>query len=71
MANVEVGDLTLLNMHTREPKVYWRGLLVPNVLKVHVRWDDDDNQVKLVVQGQADAYDEMEAAGIEIKRRIA
>lgn len=63
------GNLTIINAHTDEPKVFWRGTLLTNVGRVHVHSDEDHHMVKIVLSNgsQQEIYSEMMAAGIAVK----
>lgn len=63
------GSLTLLNAHTSEPQVFWKGVKVESVIRVHVHNDEDESRVKLVVASADDAQiADMIAGGIYVKR---
>lgn len=69
MLNSTQGSLTLVNLHTETPGIYWNGEPVPGVTDIQVDWDDMGQRVKLHVNGSADAlYMEMVAAGITVKK---
>ncbi len=65
------GSLTLLNIHTREPQVFWNGLKVDGVVRIHAHHDEDESRVKLYVSGASDTVvDSMLAAGINVKKVV-
>lgn len=50
-------------------KVFWKGEAVPGIVSVKLNYEDGDTQVKLKVNGTADAlYMDMVSAGIFIKK---
>lgn len=50
-------------------KVFWNGDPVPGIVSVKLNYEDGDTQVKLKVNGTADAlYMDMVSAGIFIKK---
>lgn len=63
------GSLTLLNAHTREPHVFWNGIRVEGIVRLHVHNDEDESRVKLFVLGGDDAViASMLAAGVNVRR---
>lgn len=50
-------------------KVFWKGQPVPGVIGIKLNHEEGDTQVKLKVNGTADAlYMEMVTAGIIVKK---
>lgn len=68
--NTAQGSLTLINVHTPTPTVYWNGKEVVGITRVHVHNDEDENRVKLVVTDYADEMicAEMVLAGINVRK---
>jgi hypothetical protein len=64
--NTAQGSLTMLNLHTAEPQVYWNGQLV-SVVGVAVVNDPAKQTVTIKVQ-EDPVLAEMAAAGIRIVR---
>ena len=59
----------MLNLHTSSPEVFWNGVKVEGVKRVHVHNDEDDHRVKLVVSGTQDQlYAEMIVGGIHVRK---
>lgn len=69
MTQVVQGSLTLVNVNTPVPEVFWNGKLVPGVIAVRVDCDSDEQRVKLKVSGTDEAlYEELSLAGIVVKK---
>jgi hypothetical protein len=63
------GSLVMIGLHTNTPQVFWNGVRVEYVLKVFVHNHGDDSDVKLVVGMDSPILAEMEAAGIQVRRK--
>ena len=69
MTQVTQGSLTMVGLNTPTPQVFWNGKTVTGIVGIKVDWEDDEQRVKLKVNGTDDAlYAEMLAGGINIKR---
>lgn len=65
------GSLTLLNVHTDEPQVFWNGQRVDGVQRIHVHNDEDEHRVKLVISGGDDAViASLLASGVQVRRVV-
>jgi len=64
------GSLTILNPHTAEPVVFWNGIRVIDVQRVHIHHDEDESRVKLVIAAGQSVAAEMVAAGIHVKEVV-
>lgn len=63
------GALTMVGLNTPSPTVFWNGKPIPGIVGVRVEWENDEQHVKLKVDGTDDAiYAELLVAGIHIKR---
>lgn len=63
------GSLTIVNAHTETPNIFWNGIKIDGVIRLHVHNDEEDHRVKLVVSGNQDLiYAEMAEVGIAIKK---
>lgn len=59
------GSITIIDGN----KVFWKGQPVPDVVSIKLNYEDGDTQIKLKVNGTADAlYMEMVSAGIIVKK---
>jgi len=69
------GSLTILNANTGAPQVYWNGVLLTDVKRVHLHSDEDENRVKIVVASgigeQEHLYAEMLISGIIVRKERA
>ena len=63
------GNLVLVDVNTVTPKVYWKGQQVLNIIKIVVRNDEDDADVKIVASQTNAELQDMIASGINIKIR--
>lgn len=69
MIQTAQGNLTLVGLNTPIPRVFWNGAEVPGVTQIKTNWEDGEQQVKLRVNGTADAlYMELVTAGIVVKK---
>ena len=66
-----IGNLVIVDINTKTPKIYWKGIPVLNIIKTIIRNDDDDYDVKFIVTQTNTQLDEMKQAGINIKIRGA
>ena len=63
------GALTMVGLNTAKPTVFWNGGIVPGIVGIKVDWEDDEQVIKLKVDGTDNAiYAELLVAGIHIKR---
>lgn len=66
---VAQASLTIVNVNTDKPGVFWNGKPVPGVNQIKVEWERGDRVVVLRVNGSDDTlYMEMVAAGIRVKK---
>lgn len=64
------GQLTMVGLNTDTPQVFWNGDPVPGITSIKVNWEDGEQQIRLKVNGVADAlYMELVTAGIVVKKR--
>jgi hypothetical protein len=63
------GSLTMLDLNTPTPKIFWNGVLVENVTGITVQNDADTQRVVLKMY-EAPVVAELQAAGILIKRGV-
>lgn len=63
------GSLTMVDLNTQSPKLYWNGRQISGVVGVRVNWESDEQKIVIRVQEQQDLA-EMTAAGIIVKREI-
>lgn len=70
------GSLTILDVHTRVPKVFWNGTQVAGIIKLRVfdsTRDDEAGEVRLRVLKSLNTPElilEMKEAGILIKEAV-
>ncbi len=64
--NTTQGSLTMLNLHTPEPQIFWNGQLI-SAVGVTVLSDATKQTVTIKVQ-EDPVFAEMTAAGIKIVR---
>lgn len=63
------ANLLVTGANTDTPKVFWKGDEVPGVVSIKINSERGDRQVKLRVNGAADAlYMDMVSAGIIVKK---
>lgn len=69
MTQVTQGSLTLVNVNTSAPEIYWNGTLVQNIISIRVDCDRDEQRVRLKVSHMDEGmYSMLSNAGIVIKR---
>lgn len=70
MINAQTGNLVIVGANTASIRVFWKGQEVPGVVEVKTHWENGEQQVKLKVNGTADAlYMEMiSEGGVVVKK---
>lgn len=63
------SDFVIVGIHSDAPEVFWKGTKVPGVVSIKANFADGESQVKLKVNGTADAlYMQLVTAGIQVKK---
>lgn len=61
------GNLTMVGLNTLEPKVFWNGQSLENIVDIATNWDQEEPRVKIRVSVATSLSEEMKLAGINIK----
>lgn len=62
------GNLVIVGANTQTPHVFFNGLPVSGITGIRVDWENDEQRVKLKVNGtDTDMYNALRAAGIIVK----
>ena len=62
------GNLVLIGVNTPTPQVFFNGALVQGVTGIRVDWENDEQRVKLKVNGtDHTTYQALLAAGVHLK----
>lgn len=62
------GNLTILNAHTANLRVFWNGAEVTGLVDVRSDWDQDNPRVKVKVHGaDPEIVAAMRAGGVIVK----
>ena len=67
--DIATGSLVIIDANTTAPKVFWNGILVEGIIKIVIRNDEDDSDVKFVVNALTPILESMKASGINVKVR--
>lgn len=68
LLNTAQGNLVIVDGN----KVFWKGQAVPGVVSVKLNYGEGESNVKIKVNGTADAlYLELITAGVQIKKEKA
>lgn len=71
MLDSVVGSFVAVGLNTTDPKYFWRGVSLTQVISLVVHKDDDTSHIKLRVQNTTafdPQYTEMQAAGVSIQK---
>lgn len=72
MINSMQGSLTMVNLHSTNPKIYWNGIEISGIVSVRVDSDEDEQRIKFRIVGdfplEEQVLSEMVAEGIIIKK---
>jgi len=61
------GNLTMVGLNTLDPKVFWNGGQLLNIIDIHTSWDSEEPKISIRVSADSDTASIMRLAGIKIK----
>jgi hypothetical protein len=65
------GNLVMVGLNTPAPQVFWNGAEVQGITGIRVDWENDEQRIKLKVNGTDEAmYSELALAGVTIKKVV-